>query len=113
MNKVKLGIVMMVAGFFLQSNSVKALDELDVKMLGANQESTLLLNTKCQPVGLVIKMTPIVQGFFNITPVNEAMFRKKAIELNANAVQPLFSFIENISGNVYTKYAYVRFWNCP
>jgi hypothetical protein len=114
MNSFKLKVISIGIVFFLiLSNSISALDELSVKMIGADEASSLLLNDKCQPVGLVLHMKPVVAGFFNVTPVNEAMFRKKAVELNANTVQPLFSFVENINGNVYTKYAYVRFWNCP
>lgn len=114
MNPFKIKIISIwIALLMILSNSIFALDELNVKMIGADEASSLLLNDKCQPVGLVLHMKPIVAGFFNVTPVNEAMFRKKAVELNANTVQPLFSFVENINSNVYTKYAYVRFWNCP
>jgi|JI9StandDraft_1071089.scaffolds.fasta_scaffold11348_3 hypothetical protein len=114
MNPFKIKIISIgIICFLILSNSIIALDELSVKMIGADETSSLLLHEKCQPIGLVLKMVPDVQGFFNVTPVNEAMFRKKAVELNANTVQPLFSFVENINGNVYTKYAYIRFWNCP
>jgi hypothetical protein len=113
MNKFSLKIILTLAFFLLLvSNHLGAVDELNVKKIGANQESSLILNHKCNPI-VTKKLRPESSGLFNFVPVDEAMFRKKAVELNANTFQEIYSHVMTQDTRTAILYAYVRFWNCP
>lgn len=102
----------------MSGSSLPALDVTEIKIMPADQDTSIILNGKCKPVGVAEKVVTGVSGFNGFIPIlkkaDEPTFRKLAVEKNANTIQTLFELkVIRPDGTELIDHAYVRFWNCP